>query len=230
MLLIGERKFTSKREALEHYKRILNSYKFGQELCETDLYELISLLKTHSNYEMKYESGILKIVVSKAKYGTKSFEIVKLDGTSEIFSYTKRINGPKPNLTLFSDACREAVQSDLRKVKLEYFKANSNNGMARCQETMELKKFEELCVDHRQPNTFSVIVDRFIELNQIDINSIEYVEKRGGPNELKDNNLKQLFREYHKLKANLRIVKKNINQKRSFQAKTKRQKRDLKIN
>lgn len=46
----------------------------------------------------------------------------------------------------------------------------------KCQETGELCKWEELVVDQRQTNTFSIIVDRFIELHNIDINSIEYIE------------------------------------------------------
>ena len=99
----------------------------------------------------------------------------------------------------------------------------------KCQETGSLSKYEELNVDHRQPNTFSVIVDRFIELNNIDIQRIEYIPVDGGPNELADEELKTKFKQYHKDKANLRIVKKDLNFGRSFQARVKRQKKDLTI-
>lgn len=37
----------------------------------------------------------------------------------------------------------------------------------KCQETGKLLKWEQLNVDHRQPNTFSIIVDRFVELRNI---------------------------------------------------------------
>ena len=103
----------------------------------------------------------------------------------------------------------------------------SNKGQVKCQETKELTKYEELNVDHRQPNTFSVIVDRFIEIKNIDLKEVEYLQIDGGPNELADKNLEEEFKNYHREKANLRIVKKNLNLGRSFQAKIKRQKKDL---
>lgn len=99
----------------------------------------------------------------------------------------------------------------------------------KCQETGFLLKYEELNVDHRQPNTFSVIVDRFIELNNIDIQRIECIPVDGGSNELVNEELKTKFKQYHKDKANLRIVKKDLNFGRSFQARVKRQKKYLTI-
>ena len=53
-------------------------------------------------------------------------------------------------------------------------------------------------VDHRQPNTFSVIVDRFIEIKGLNVNEIEYLEIGGGPNEIADEDLKEEFREYQR--------------------------------
>jgi hypothetical protein len=155
--------------------------------------------------------------------------LVRLEGYAEYFSYTKRINAPKKSFTTFSDACRKAIQEDLRNVKLTYLKKFSKKGKAKCQETGELERYENLTVDHRQPNTFSVIVDRFIELNNLNLEDIEYVDIDGGPNELADNDLKEKFRQYHKEKANLRIVMKNLNLGRSFQARVSRQKKDLTI-
>jgi hypothetical protein len=57
--------------------------------------------------------------------------------------------------------------------------------MVKCQESKELEKYEELNVDHRQPNTFSVIVDRFVELNRLDIEKIENIQIDGGRNDKK---------------------------------------------
>ncbi|MCW0482586.1 hypothetical protein [Gaoshiqia sediminis] len=167
--------------------------------------------------------------IARLKYNTKSFELVRLDGSTEYFSYTKRINSPKSGFTRFSEACRQVIQEDLRSVKVDYFARYSKKGRVKCQETGEFLTYEELSLDHRQPNTFSVIVDRFIELKKIDLNEIEYIQIDGGPNELKDKDLEEEFRQYHKSKANLRIVKKNLNLGRSFQARINRQNKDLKI-
>ena len=226
---IGEKEFASKKEALNHYKAILNSYDFGETLKPNDFYDILDLLETHPNVIEKIGVGVDKVRVVKLKYDTKSFELVRIDGSTEYFSYTKRINAPKTDFSRFREACRQAIQDDLRNVKLSYFDKYSKKVKVKCQETGELLKYEELNVDHRQPNTFSVIVDRFAELKNIDLKNIKYITIDGGPNELADKKLKEDFRQYHKGKANLRIVKKTLNLGRSFQARVNRQKKDLTI-
>jgi len=226
---IGDKTYSTKKEALNHYKTILNSYDFGETISCQNFFDLLDLLETHPEVTEKVGVGIESIKVAKLKYNTKAFELVRFDGSTEFFSYTKRINAKKNDFTKFREACRQVIQEDLRKVKLEYFEKYSKKGQVKCQETGCLSKYEELNVDHRQPNTFSVIVDRFIELNNIDIQRIEYIPVDGGPNELADEELKTKFKQYHKDKANLRIVKKDLNLGRSFQARVKRQKKDLTI-
>jgi hypothetical protein len=226
---IGEIEFATKKDALTHYKTILNAYNFGEELTTSDFNDIMNLLETHPRVKEKIGVGIDTVRIAKVQYNTKSFELVRIDGSTEFFSYTKRINAPKTNFTKFREACRQAIQDDLRSVKLDYFEKHSKKGQVKCQESNELAKYEELNVDHRQPNTFSVIVDRFIELNNLNIEKIEYTQVDGGPNELKDDKLKQEFRKYHQDKANLRIVKKDLNLGRSFQARVNRQKKDLTI-
>ena len=224
---LGENEFATKKDALNHFKTILNSYEFGENLNKKDLNDILSLLETHPKVKEKIGVGIENVRISKLKYNTKSFELIRKDGSTEYFSYTKRINAPKTNFTKFREACRQTIQEDLRNVKLSYFDKFSVKGQVKCQESGELAKYEDLNVDHRQPNTFSVIVDRFVELNNLELENIEYLQIDGGPNELKDDKLKQNFRKYHQAKANLRIVNKSLNLGRSFQARVKRQKKDL---
>ncbi|WP_321997020.1 DCL family protein [Draconibacterium orientale] len=227
--IIGEREFKTKKDALSFYKEILNSYDFGQILNEKDTIELFELLKTHPNFTKKIGAGFKEFRVTKSKYNTKVFEIVRQDNSADLFSYIHRINSPESNFTKFGRACRKAIQEDMWQVKKSYFDKYSKKGKVKCQETNELLLWEELNVDHRQPNTFSVILDRFIELNQIDIKEIEYNKLSGQADELADNELANKFRDYHRQKANLRIVKKDINMGRSFQGRVNRQKKDLTI-
>jgi len=226
---IGDKEFESKKEALNYYKTILNSYDFGETLKTNDFYDILDLLETHPSVKEKIGVGIDKVRVAKLKYNTRVFELLRIDGSTEYFSYTKRINSPKTDFTKFNKACRQIIQEDLKNVKLSYFEKYSKKGKVKCQETGELLCWEELTVDHRQPNTFSVIVDRFIELKNIDLKNIDYLKIDGGPNELADKKLKEDFRQYHKDKANLRIVKKALNLGRSFQARINQQKKDLTI-
>ncbi len=227
---IGDKFFKYKKDALNYYKNILNSYNFGDYLNKKDKLEIIELLKLHPDFTRKFSNGIEEVVVKKIpKYNSKAFHILDKDGVVEAFSYIKCINGSKPPLTIFSLTCRDIVQDDINNVKLQYFKTNSKSGKVKCQETDELCKWEELVIDHRQPNTFSVIVDRFIEVYHIDIHKIEYVEILDGVYKFKDDEICQKFKEYHKKKANLRIVRKDKNLGRAYQARVNKQKKDLRI-
>lgn len=229
LLVIGENRFNTKKDALLYYKNILNSYEFDQKLNQKDQKDVLDLLELHPEKEKKTGAGIDFIKVSEYRYNTRAFVLVRVDGTAEVFSYTRRIQSPRSDFSKFSKACRFVIQNDLREVKLLYFKQNSSKGKAKCQESSEILPWESLSVDHRQPNTFSVIVDRFIELYKIDVSSVKYEELKDGGQTFADLNLIQNFRDYHKEKANLRIINKKLNLAKSYQAKIKKQKKDLSI-
>jgi len=226
---IGELEFKYKKDILNFYKKILNSYEFGDIVYENDFKNLNYLFEYQLDNKELIGSGIDSVRIAKSKFNMKCFEIVHTDNSTELFSYVKRINPDRKNFTKFNEACRQAIQKDLINVKQKYFDKFSVKGQVKCQETKELSKWNELNVDHRQPNTFSVIIDRFIELHKINIDKIKYIKVDGGPNELADIELKNKFIEYHKQKANLRIVRKDKNLGRSHQARIKRQKKDLTI-
>ncbi len=132
------------------------------------LKKFLHYLETHPRKKKKKGVGIKQIRIAKLKYKTKAFELVRKDGSTEYFSYTKRIHARRTNTTRFSEACRKAIQEDLRDVKQAYFDKYSKNGKSKMSKRQkELLSWEQINVDHRQPNTFSAILDRFIELNKI---------------------------------------------------------------
>lgn len=228
-ICIGKHRFKYKKDAILYFKNILNSYDCGQVLEKEDYRDVLNLLMLHEKAKEKIGPGIKEIKVDEVRYKTKCFHLVRVDLSVTVFSYSKCINGSSSPTTKFNKACRELIGTDLREVKLSYFKGRSKNGRVKCQETGELCLWEELNVDHRQPNTFSVIVDRFIEVNNIDVLSIEYIETVDHVYEFKDEEISNAFKKYHKQKANLRIVKKGNNLGRSHQARIKRQKKDLTV-
>lgn len=228
-MVLGNNEFKYKKDALNYYKKILNSYNVGETLNKNDMIEIIDLLKCHPEFERKSSLGIKNIIIEKVKHGSKAFHVINNKLESEAFSYIKCINGEKPPLTVFSNTCRNVIQADINLVKYQYFKDHSKKGKVKCQETGELCKWEELVVDHRQPNTFSIIVDRFIELNNINHNLIEYIEITDGVYDFADKEVSIKFKKYHKEKANLRIVKKEKNSGRAHQARVQQQKKDLRI-
>lgn len=240
MIQIGNKIYNFKKDALNHYKGILNSYKFGESLNETDYNDLIDLIEYHNSFfksenevleddiENIDEKEIVNIKIAKVQFGARCFEVVYSDYSSWLMSYILMINRPKENLeSLFNIACRSAIQNDIRDIKKKYFFHNSIKGFVKCQETNQLSKWEELAVDHRQPNTFSVIVDRFKELNNIDLLKIKYEINDENIMVFLDNELALKFRDYHKEKANLRIVRKECNLSRTGMAKIKRTIKDL---
>lgn len=228
-IIIRDKIFKYKKDALLYFKSILNSYDFGEVLNEEDTADLTALLLENETRKDKVDCGIKEIKIGKVQFGTKCFQIVRNNLTTENFSYVFCINGDLKPFTKFSNACRNVIHKDLQYVKQKYFDQNSVKGKVKCQETGMLSSWTELNVDHRQPNTLSIIIDRFIELQKIDLKKVEYEKDNENKTFLADKELEDKFREYHIEKANLRIVRKEKNLSRSHQGRVKCQKKDLHI-
>ena len=255
-LIIGDKSYKYKKDALAYYQNILNSYNFGDYVSDEHLNDLIDLLnydfsfyKETATQKVEEASEIVEaeifagdslndkeeifiedIRIAKVQYDSKCFEIVYTDSSTCYMSYLLILSRPKSDPAKdFNRACRNAIQNDMRLVKLRYFQLNSKKGQVKCQETGELHKWVDLVVDHRQPNTFSIIVDRFKEVRQIDVTKIEYDYDEGNKLFFKDPAIILDFANYHKDKANLRIVKKGNNLSRTGMARVKQSANDLKI-
>jgi hypothetical protein len=228
-IIIRDKVFKYKKDALLYFKTKLNSYDFGEILNNEDTEDVIALLLENETRKDKIGCGVKEIKIGKVQFGTKCFQIIRNDLTSENFSYIYCINGDLKPFTKFSHACRNAIHGDLHNVKQKYFDQNSIKGKVKCQETGILSSWTELNVDHRQPNTLSVIIDRFIELHNINLNNIRYETDENNKRVLADKDLENKFRDYHMKKANLRIVRKEKNLGRSYQGRVKKQKKDLRI-
>lgn len=248
-LQIGDKEFKFKKNALEYYKGILNSYDFGESLSDQHYDDIIDLLfydttftddhpefdernkEAEEENETNDEYVIKDIRIARAQFNTKCFELLYGNGETDIISYRLRITKPKEIFfSDFAQAARNIIQTDLRSVKQKYFDSFSKKGFVPCQETGILSKWTELVVDHRQPNTFSIIVDRFIEVNSIDVAIIEYETDAQNFYLFKDKDLIHRFRNYHKEKAVLRIVRKECNSSRAHQGRIRQQQKDLRIN
>lgn len=223
---IGDKVWPNKKSALEHYQAILASYSAGSTIEDEDYEDIAALLLNHPSAKLKIGSGIKSITVNSDQFGTKCFHANRTDGTSDNFSYKKCINGESSAITNFSQACRKAVEEDIIKLRDELF---SSGKSVRCQESGQVLSLDQAHIDHRQPHTFSMIVERFIEVNGFDVDDIEYVSQGVYGRAFKDSKISKMFREYHKKKAKLRVVAKDRNLRRSHLAKAGSQKKDLKI-
>jgi len=213
---------------IEKFKTINKS--FNEEKCN-DIKENVVLDDRASfNDFSEKEVEIIDIKVSQVQFKTKCFEIFYNDETSHYISYLMIINNTKYSPEkLFNVACRNSIHSDIKSVKQEYFDRNSVEGQVKCQESGILSTWTELVVDHRQPNTFSIILDRFKEIYRIDLDLIEYTTNEQNHIIFQDNKWSEDFKNYHKEKASLRIVRKECNSSRTGMARLKRTSKDLTI-
>jgi hypothetical protein len=84
---IGSLNFTSKGEAHEFLKTILNRYNPGEDVLPEDANVLRDALNNHPNAQAKIGCGIAGFRVRSAEYRTQCFWVMRTDGSSEKFSY-----------------------------------------------------------------------------------------------------------------------------------------------
>jgi hypothetical protein len=84
---IATRSFRTKAEATAFFRAMLNRYRPRDRVGDPDAAHLAALLKCHTEYAAKFGSGIDHFCVMANQYDTKSFEIVRADGTRDDFSY-----------------------------------------------------------------------------------------------------------------------------------------------
>lgn len=251
-LKIGSKEYKFKKDAITHYRQILNSYEFDQSLNDDDFNGIIDLLDYYyfnqltkedhveeilevqiSSEEINEIDGdddfeIVDVKVSRVQFNTKCFEVFFDDGSSQYISYLMILRNKKySQADLFYIACRNSIHDDIRTIKQEYFDKHSVNGKVKCQETGLLSIWEELVVDHRQPNTFSIIVDRFKEVSGMDVRKLEFMSDEQNHIVFKDSEIAFNFKNYHKGKANLRVVRKECNASRTGMARVKTSSKDL---
>lgn len=118
---IGNKEFKYKKDALIYYKRILNSYLPKQTVSRKDFKDLIELIEIRHDKDKKIGCGIEFIQVIEGRHKIKCFQLVRINGSKEVFSYIKCINGKSKPLAKFVKTCRETVIDELRNVKKVFF-------------------------------------------------------------------------------------------------------------
>jgi hypothetical protein len=81
------RSFQKKGDAMSYFRAMLNRYKPGDRVNDVDTADLNALLKHHTEYKEKVGIGIDHFRVMANLYNTQSFEIVRIDGSRDDFSY-----------------------------------------------------------------------------------------------------------------------------------------------
>jgi len=109
-LKIGEKEFKFKKDAIAHYRCILNSYNSGETLNDSDYDDILDLLyyeylnditnkenlETDLYKNMEWlKANIDTVIVAKAQFNVKCFKLLYNDGNSKYISFHKIINQKK---------------------------------------------------------------------------------------------------------------------------------------
>lgn len=155
--------FPNQRTAHAHFKEMLNRHDLGDDVTRQDRDELYALLRRHPEAVTKIGLGVERFFVDKAYMGTRCFWIERIDGSTTDFSYSSCVSGKAPTIDQeFAQACRVAVDPDLREAKRRYFDTHADDaGRVKCAVTGEFLTIDEAHIDHKPPMTFEVIVNTF---------------------------------------------------------------------
>jgi len=235
---IGERKFKTKKFAIEFYRTILNKYDTGMSLDDFDFSAVLDLFNYNTSENNQIEeieklpeeqSDVLyidNIIVDlhPVYKKTRCFYIIS-EEEKWLFSYLLAINGNLSDEKKFAIACRNAIKDTLHKFKEQLFE----NKPVKCAVTKKTLEWENSHIDHKAPMTFSVIVKTFINSNAINIADIEleYEHSLWG---FSDKDFERKFIDYHNKLALLRIISSEENLKISSNARLKPTKNDYNIN
>ena len=225
-ITIGNMVFSSKSAATEYFREILRRNITGGELFGEDRQSVEALLWCHPSAGAKAGDGINGLLVLSDERGGHCFFVRRNNGTLEDFSMHRCINGQPPPFSRFSTACRTAVipwMNTWRHLRLQASE-RSEEGLVQCAVTGEWLLLSETDADHIFPLTFSKIVNDFAVLRGIQVATFDAYMHKGTENlRFEDQSLADAFHEYHASVADLRIVKRLINQQTAFLGRRARQ-------
>ncbi len=88
-IVLATRTFEKHGDAIDFFRKILNSYAVCSRVSDADAVELNALLQRHDEFGDKVGSGIANFEVDRGpdEYGTQCFWITRTDGSKVDFSY-----------------------------------------------------------------------------------------------------------------------------------------------
>jgi len=202
IITVGKEMFKTQKALQDRVRAILWTYKPETVLSDEHREFIFELLKRHPRAEEKLGAGIQLIRVVKNFYGSQGFEILRVDGSVDDFSYKECIK-PSSMEAQFKAACRLAVDGQILACKDAFWKERSS---ARCPFTGEELTKYRCVVDHAPPKTFEWIVTTFIREHQIKVEDVVLIKEPRKLDGLPEGDLKRIWQEFHREHANLRVV------------------------
>lgn len=179
-------------------KEILYKYDIGEIIIDDDHIFLLELINKHPFKDQKIGCGIEYFYISISEYKNRMFKIMRTDGSNTDFSYIICIDGDYSNYKKFRKACRYAIKDQILDFKAQ-------NGLIGS-EGIDI---------HHENLEFEVLVKKFIQENNIDVNKVEFTAGLDNQTNVQfiDRELAKKFRQEHFNQAQLAIIKREDHKK-----------------
>lgn len=230
---VGALAFPTKQSAEEYFREILYRYEFGQLLDEPDTTAVAWLLERHPELPLKVGVGIQAFSVRSAIYGSRCFELIRIDGTRTDFSFKSCVDGKAPSpVAQVLTALRAEVASDILDKKREWFVQNADSeGRVACAISAVLVSFDESHADHAPPRSFGTLAIAFLAARQIEptLGLVTPPADNQYQPTLADRALASDWVAYHHRLAVIRVVARDVNLRNAHLGKVREKDRQLRM-
>lgn len=207
-ITLEHKQFTSKHEATQFFKSMLERYNDGDTISsEEDDNLLFDLIQRHPEVNEKIGVGVECFFRDiSPNFPTSCFHIKRKDGTTTDISYPTCIKSASP--TVFQDfysACRFSVSEKLIEEKRQIF----SSAEVLCSITGEILSIDNSEYRHTRP-AFRDIVNDFILSENLEVTA-DMIEENADmqyATRFANQTLTDKFNAFHSSRANLEIVKK----------------------
>lgn len=202
--------FDDQKQAKNFFAEILHRAPIGEALQDQDFCAIKTLLSHHPQALEKIRTGVSAIFVGKGERGSRTFFVKRNDDSIESFSMNKCIKGDHSPLEKFYRAARREVV-DIIKAKRDTFVSANEDDQYRVLCPVSQQWVDELdcVVEHVGDKSFNVICRNFIQENHLPVKSLQYWKHPQKGEVLIDEELANMFREYYRKNAVIRLISKN---------------------
>lgn len=205
-MVIGARKFASKKEAATFVREILYTYAVGEALSDEHAEFMHLLLESHPESEQKIGAGVARFTVEQ-NMGSRGFWLHRIDDSKTDFSFLACLSPPTA-AQLARRAFRHAIQRQIWAFRDSCF---AGEKAPVCPIAGEVLTRNSSHVDHEIP--FEEILQSFVGVREIDLANVRVNETKDGSTHtlLVDEELRRSWSLFHAQVSGLRLVSKRAN-------------------
>ncbi|MBX3208412.1 MAG: DCL family protein [Labilithrix sp.] len=197
--------FRTQKALREHCSRLLKLPTLDAD-AQSFLREL---LERHPERDIKVGCGVARVYIGGNDFGKRCFWIERIDGSRTDFSFISCISPPSHESEVRT-AMRRHIDSQIIAFRDHAF---SEGVAVACAITGQLVANEDAHIDHRPPNTFHTLVDRFLASESREIRTVAVEPTRDGVTAwgLADLELAARWSAFHAQYCDLQVVTKRAN-------------------